>query len=209
MEDAPNQNRTVDWTPVDEALAEGTASGAKLAVLEAGKILESSLANAKLPGDTPAAKLGKARGMLARPAEVTQLQQALEKLHRGDSPALSPEQAKHHVQTVRQTLADLSSIPSADRSPATRIKLLAGMFRGRRQLGLQVLGAATVAFVLILFLADTPPGQAIVTGVVGIVHFFFRWLLGLVILLAVLAAAVAATALYLDRRQADPKIKGE
>lgn len=202
-----NDQQAIDWTPVDEALAEGTGSGAKLAVLEAGKILTQALAQANLPGVTPATRLKAAGSVLTNPKDVAELQTVLERLNRGSSPQLNAEQAKRHVQTVRQTMADLSNLEPADRSRVTRLRLLLGAARGQRQLVLQVLGGVVAAFILILFLADTEFGQAIVAGIVGLVHFFFRWLIGLVILLVVLAAAVAATALYLDRRQAEPKIK--
>lgn len=198
---------TIDWTPVEEAEAENTVSGYKLALLEAAKLFEQRMADEKIPGKTPAEHLESVKLHLTRPADVTRAYSYVQRLRNGTTGALTKERAKSYIQSFRQAVADLNDLTQSRDSFAAQFKLTLGALRGKQAWLIRALVGLGVFFVLVLFLADTAPGQVLVTGVVGFVHLFFSWIIGLLVGIALLVFVVIGTALYLDRRGG--KVRGE
>ncbi|MDP9212036.1 MAG: hypothetical protein M3N59_02055 [bacterium] len=191
---------TIDWTSVEEAEKENTVTGYKLALLEAAKLFEDRMEDEHIPGKTPAERLEAVKLHLTRPADVTKAYAYAHRLRHGTTGALTKERAKGYLQSFRQAVADLNDLTRQRDSFGAQVKLYWGLVRARQRWLLRGLVGLGGFFLLVLFLADTAPGQALVEGTVALVHGFFSWIAALLIGLALVVLAVLGTAVYLDRR---------
>lgn len=198
---------TIDWTPVEEAESEGTVSGSKIALLEAAKLFEQRMEDERIPGRTPADHLEAVKLHLTRPADVTKAYSYVQRLRRGTTGALTTERAKSYIQSFRQAVADLNDLSQSRDSFGAQFKMALGVLRGKQGWLVRGLAGLGTFFILVLFLADTTPGQVLVTGMVGFVHLFFSWIIGVLVGIALLVFVVVGTALYLDRRGG--RVRGE
>ncbi|MDP4000002.1 MAG: hypothetical protein Q8Q11_01020 [bacterium] len=191
---------TIDWTSVEEAEKENTASAHKLAVLEAAKLFEGRMSEEHIPGHTPAERLEAVKLHLTRPADVTKAYAFVERLRHGSTGALTKSRAKDYLQAFRQGVADLNDLTRQRDSFGAQVKLYWGLVRARQRWLVRALIGLGGFFLLVLFLDGTGFGRAIVGGVVSIVHGFFSWIAILLVSLAAVLLAVIGTAVYLDRR---------
>ncbi len=198
---------TIDWTPVEEAEAERTVSGYKVALLEAAKLFEQRMADEHIPGQTPADHLAAVRLHLTRPADVTRAYSYVQRLRSGSTGALTKDRAKSYVQAFRQAVADLNDLSQRRDSFMAQVKLYLGFLQGKQGWLIRALIGLGTFFLLVLFLADTTSGQVLVTAVVAFVNFFFTWIIGVLVGIALLVLVVVGTAVYLDRRGG--KVRGE
>lgn len=200
---------TIDWTPVEEAEAEGTLAGHKVALLEAAKLLAQRLRDERIPGHTLAERVAAARWHFTRPDDVAKGVAYVETLHEGQTGALTKTKAKEYLQAFRQGVADLSDLAQARDSFPAQVKVYLGLLRSKQRWLLRALLGFGLAFVLVLFFADTAPGQVLVTGTVSLVHLLFGWIIGLLVMLVVILVVVVGTAVFLDRRTGGGRIKEE
>lgn len=199
---------TIDWTPVEEAEAEKTLAGYKVALIEATKILEQRLREERVPGRTGSERLAAAHLHLTKPAAAEKAHSYVMNLRHGHTGGLTMERAKIYLQSLRQAVADLNDLSQARDSFIAQLKLYVGLLRGRQRWLVRLLFGLAGFLVLVLFLADTTPGQVLVTGIVTGVHLFFSAILLLLLVIALSVLAVLGTAIYLDR-QGRGRIKEE
>ena len=190
----------IDWTPVEDAEKQGGVPSLQIALVEAAKILEHRLAEEKVPGATAAERVEAAGLHLTRPNDVKAAHQYVEALRHGQTPGLTEERAKRHLQSFRQAVADVNELTRSRDSIAAQAKLYLGLLKGKQRWVLRAGMGLGVFLLSVVFLADTGWGNLLVLGVVDIVHFFFGWLVGLLIFFAVLIAVILGTAIYLDRQ---------
>lgn len=198
---------TIDWTPVEEAEAEGSLPSYKLALLEAAKLFESRMADERIPGRTPAEQLASVRSHLTRPGDVTKAYSYVQRLRHGSTGALTKDRAKTYIQSFRQAMADLNDLTRSRDSFRAQLLLYLGLLKGRQQWLIRGGIGLGVFFVLVVFFADTTPGRVLVTGTVAFVHLFFSWILGLLLAIGLAIFIVIGTAVYLDRRGG--RVRGE
>ncbi|HEY8108521.1 MAG TPA: hypothetical protein VIF43_00715 [Patescibacteria group bacterium] len=191
---------TIDWTSVEEAEKENTASSYKLALLEAAKLFEGRMSDERIPGRTPAERLEAVKLHLTRPADVTKAYAFVERLRHGSTGALTKARAKDYVQAFRQGVADLNDLTRQRDSFGAQAKLYWGLVRARQRWLIRALVGLGGFFLLVLFLDGTGIGRGIVDGIVSLVHGFFSWIAVLLAALAAVLLAVIGTAVYLDRR---------
>lgn len=191
---------TIDWTPVEDAEAEGTAAGQRQALLEAAKIFEQRMKEEKIPGKTAEEKFRAVQFHLTRPEATERAYKYVARLRFGTTGALSKDRAAQYLQSFRQAVADLNDLSQSRDSVISQLKVYFGLLKGKQAWLTRILIGLGVFFLLVLFLSDTTPGQVLVTGLVGFVHIFFKWIIGLLIAIALLVFVVVGTALYLDRR---------
>lgn len=191
---------TIDWTPVDEAMGENTAAGYQLAVLEAGKILEQRLAAERVPGATLTERLENARFHLTDAEAVLSAAAYVEKVRFGDSPALKKPGTEKLIHIVRQAVTDIGEYGQEHDKPLVRAKTYVGILKGKQSWLVNGLLGVAGFFVLVLFLANSSPGQALTSGIVSIVNGFFSWIVTLLIIIAVIILVVLGTAIFLDRK---------
>lgn len=191
---------TIDWTPVEEGEAEKTIAGYKVALLEAAKIFEQRMADERIPGKTAADRLASVQLHLTRPADVTKAYSYVTRLREGHTGALTKERAKAYIQSFRQAVADLNDLSQARDSFPAQVRLYLGLLRGKQKWLVRALLGLGGFILIVLFLADTTPGQVLVTGTVAFVHLFFSWIIALLIAIALIVLVVLGTAVYLDRK---------
>lgn len=198
----------IDWTPVEEAEKENTVSGYKLALLESAKILEERLGDERVPGRTFAERVGAAQLHFTRPADVTKAMAYVEGLRHGVTGGLTKERAKVYLQSLRQAVADLNDLAQSRDSFPAQVKLYLGLLKGKQRWLLRGLVGLGIFFFGVLILADTTPGQLLVTGIVALVHLFFGLIVAILIALGVMVAVILGTAVYLGRQRGG-RVRGE
>ncbi len=191
---------TIDWTSVEEAEAEGTPAAQRLALLEAAKIFEQRMREEHIPGKTTEEKFAAVQFHLTRPVDAERAHKYIARLRFGATGALTKERASQYLQAFRQAVADLNDLGQSRDSFIGQMKVYFGLVKGKQAWLIRILIGLGAFFLLVLFLADTTPGQVLVTSLVGFVHIFFNWIIGLLIAIALLVFVVVGTALYLDRR---------
>lgn len=200
---------TIDWTPVEEAEAEKTLTGYKVALVEAAKVLDQRLREERVPGANLLERIQSARWHFTRPDDVERSAAFVESFQSGATGGLTKAKAKDYLQTFRQAVADINDLSQSRDSFRAQTKLYLGLLKGKQGLFLKALLVLGLAFLLILFLADTGPGQVFVTGIVGLVHLFFGLILTLLLIVGLIVVIVIGTAIYLDRRAGGGRIKEE
>ncbi len=200
---------TIDWTPVEEASAEKTASGYQVAVLESAKILEQRLRQEHLGGPSLLEQVTAARLFFTRPDDVTEAAQYVEDLRFGSSRPLTAARSAKLQQTIRQAVADINELSRQRDSWQAKAKLYLGQIRARRSWFGSALAVAAGVLLVIWLLANTTPGSVLVTVVVTVVNTVFAWVFGLLIVAAIILGAVLGTAVYLDRSRGGGRIKTE
>jgi hypothetical protein len=191
---------TIDWTAVEEAEKENTISGYKVAVLEAAKLLENRLKEEHVPGANTKERLAAGKLHFTRPADLKKAYDYVENLRTGHTGALTIDRAKTYLQSFRQGVADLNDLSQSRSSKVAQLKLYYGLVLGKQRWLINTLIGIAAFLVAVLLLANTTLGNLLVVGVVTFVNTFFKWLIILVIGLALVAVAVVSTAIYLDRR---------
>ena len=191
---------SIDWTPVEEAEQEKTLAGYRLALLESAKIMEQRLVEERVPGSSAADRFTAAKLHFTRPKQIEQAYAYAESLRAGQTGSLTVERAKEYLQYFRQAVADLNDLAQSRDSLGAKLKLYLGLLKGRQRWLLNILIGVGGFFIGVLILADTPPGQLLVLGVVGVVHLFFKLIIGLLVFIALLLLAALGTAIYLDKR---------
>ena len=200
---------TIDWTPIEEAESENTISGYKVALLEAAKIFEERMAEERIPGKTPGEKLEAVQFHLTRSADVVKAYSYVQRLRSGSTGALTKERAKAYIQSFRQAVADLNDLSQSRDSLPAQAKMYLGLLKGKQVWLVRALIGIGGFFLIVLFLADTPPGQALVSGSVAFVHLFFSWIIALLIAIALIVLVVLGTAVYLNRKTGGGKVRIE
>lgn len=193
-------SKTIDWTPVEEAEAEKTLSGLKIALLEVVKILDRRLTEERLPGRSTEERFDAARYHFTKPEQVKKAVDYVTELRDGNTGGLTRQGGERHLQSLRQAVADLNDLSQKRSSLVAQAKMYLGLLKGKQRWLVNSLAGLAGFFLAVLFLADTGAGQLLVAGVVAVVHTFFSWIVTLLITLAVLVLVILGTAVYLDRR---------
>jgi uncharacterized membrane protein len=199
---------TIDWTAVEEAEAEKTLTGYKVALLEAAKLLDERLQAERVPGRTFAERVQAARFHFTKPDELNRAAVYVEGLRSGVTGGLAKDRAKTYLQSFRQGVADMNDLSQARDSVGAQVRLYLGLLKGRQRWLLRGLIGLGGFIVVVLILADTAPGQFLVNGIVDLVHGFFGLLVALLIALGAVLLVVLGTAVYLDRHRSG-RVRGE
>lgn len=178
----PADKLNLDWSGVEQALAEGTISSYKIAVLETEKLLEQILNRKKFPGKNIEKKLSLARKFLADSGKLDLARRMREKIIIEPNFDLSLEDTKQIIASYYQALTDLDNF---QKSYLSFWQNLLFSINQRLRLMSKPLKKASLyivsALFLTLILADTQTGQAITKLFIDLTHFLiykvFVWLL--------------------------------
>lgn len=190
---------TIDWTPVEQAMETDSIDSLKLAILESYKIVANRLRQERVPGQTTQQQLQTLELSLTRPKDALSAATYAEALLQGDTPALTKDRAKHHIQALRQVVADIADFAHDRNLLKSRFRLAVGRVKTSQRRAFKVALILGAFCLLVVFLADTTPGQSIVSAVVDAVHAIFRLVLLLAVIVLIGAAAVIGTAVLFGR----------
>jgi hypothetical protein len=202
------KSSSIDWTAVEEAEAEKTVTGYKLALLEAAKLLDERLQAERVPGRSFAERVQAAHFHFTKPNQVNRAAAYVEGLRSGVTGGLTKDRAKTYLQDFRQGVADMNDLSQSRDSAAAQARLYLGLLKGRQRWLLRGLIGLGGFLVVVLILADTKVGQVLVDGVVGLVHGLFGLIVALLIALGAVLLVVLGTAVYLDRHRSG-RVRGE
>lgn len=192
---------TIDWTAVEEAEAEQTPSGYKLALLEAAKLLDERLRAERVPGKTFAERTQAAHFHFTKPDQLNRAAVYVEGLRNGVTGGLAPERAKTYLQSFRQAVADMNDLSQARDSLGAQLRLYLGMLKGKQRWLVRGLAGLGGFLLIVLLLADTGVGRGVVEGIVSLVHELLGLFIGLLIAIGAILAAVLGSAVYLDHHR--------
>jgi uncharacterized membrane protein YqjE len=190
---------TIDWTPVEQALKTDSIDSLKLAILESYKIVANRLRQERVPGQTTQQQLQVLELSLTRPKDALSAATYAEALLAGDTPALTKDRAKRHIQALRQVVADIADFAHDRNLLKSRFRLAVGRVKTSQRRALKVALMLGAFCLLVVFLADTASGQSIVSAIVDTVHAIFRLVLLLAVIVLIGAAAVIGTAVLFGR----------
>ncbi len=156
---------SIDWSPVEHALQEGTRSGYKIAVIETEKIFQHLL-EAKIGGDT-VSRVAIALPHLTAPQEMERARMMYTKIFEEPGFELSREDTKEILAGYWRAITDIEHI---DPETITPSGFSLAHIASRRTL--LIAGAGSLGFLIaVLLLAETEQGRSVATGIVTFAHF--------------------------------------
>jgi hypothetical protein len=198
-----NDQETIQgWEKVDKYLEEKSLAGLIVALLEADKLLNSALKKQGYPGKTiddciksAKAKFNNLNGLL----EARRIRKRLLGTKEYNINSLDLEDS---IAAYRQSLLDLQSEAKSRLGYFERLIILADYYLPSKWKAIRkVLIYLALFFVVVLFLANTWPGQRIVLYVVSITHIVFSWVLAIISLILGILIVIIASLLYFERRK--------
>jgi len=193
----------INWSIVKEALDEGTVSGYKMAVIEAGKILENLLKQKGYPGRTIKDRILNARDNFHNLEGLLKAQQLRQNLTSNLEYQLTSLQVEDAVNAYHQAVIDLTSSEKANLSLLQRVRVtLRYYLPGKKRFITFVLSGFFLFLLIVLILADTQFGRDFIQGVVGVTHFIFSWIMIIVLVVVGMAIIVIGSLFYFEKRHA-------
>lgn len=196
----------ISWQIIEDCMAEKTASGYKLALIEADKLLDKALKDAGYPGKNIEERITQAR---ANFSNIKNLKKAREKRNlvlKELSYNLNSIDIEEAVKWYHQAVLDIEGNPEAQLGLWGRIMALATYYIPSKKKFFGKIFLYFVSFVLIVvFLAHTKTGQRIAGGVISFVDFIFNWVLTVVILVIAVVTIVTLSILYFEKRKKQEK----
>ncbi len=187
------------WANVEEALKEGTASGYKMAIIEADKILNFLLKKKRYPGGNIREKL-----LLAKPeiSNFDNLKKAIkikESLLNDLEFNFNSLDCEETLSIYKETCQDLfQSISSKN-----WLLIFAPLLRWRKKSGYgkKIFKYFLTVVLFIWFLFGTSVGQSIGKGVVAFFNFLFNWFLIILSLAIGVLLVVVLSFIYFEKRK--------
>lgn len=178
------KNLNLDWSDVEEALAENSPAGYKLAILETDKVFREYLARFKYLGSEPEKKIKVLAGLLNKKRELSLLKTVKEKLVEDKKFDISRDDAKEIISEYWQIIKTLDEFNRRTR----RTGKFWLRFKNSSFLSfLKILAIAFTALILLIkFFSATAAGGEIAGAAVKIADLLFFEIIiaaGLVIIL--------------------------
>ncbi len=161
----------LDWSDVEEALAEDSPAGYKLAVLETDKVFRDYLERFKYLGPEPGKKTKTLGKLLNKTRELSLLQAVKEKIIEENKIDISRDDAKEIISEYWQIIKAMDEFNRRTRRAGKfRLRLGNGLFLSF----LKIFAAAFAAIILgVKFFSATAAGREIISAAVRIADFLF------------------------------------
>ncbi|MFC1686693.1 hypothetical protein ACFLZS_02075 [Patescibacteria group bacterium] len=193
----------INWSIVKEALDEGTVSGYKMAVIEAGKILDNILKQKGYPGKDTKDRILNARDNFHNLEGLLNAHKLRKNLTSNLEYQLTSIQVEDAVNAYHQAVIDLTSSEKAKLGIFQKTRMtLRYYLPGKKRLIGFVLSGFFLFLLIVLILADTQFGRDFIQGVVGVTHFIFSWIMIMVLVVIGMGIIVIASLFYFERRNA-------
>ncbi len=194
----------INWSIVKEALEEGTISGYKIAVIEAGKILEKLLEQKGYPGRTTRERILNARDYFHNLEGLLRAEKIRQNLVNNLEYQLTSLQVEDAINAYHQAVIDLNSNEKANLNLFQKAKLsLKYYLPSKKKFLTVVLGSIFLFLLMVLILADTSIGRSFIQGVVGITHFIFSWIMIIILIIVGMGIIIIASLFYFEKRNAN------
>ncbi len=191
----------INWSIVKESLEEGTISGYKIAVIEAGKILENLLRQKGYPGKTIHDRILNARDYFHNLEGLLRAEKIRQNLVNNLEYQLTSIQVEDAINAYHQAVIDLTGNEKASLNPLQKMKLsLKYYIPSKKKFFALVLGGIFIFLLAVLILADTGFGRSFIQGVVGMTHFIFSWIMIIILIVVGMGIIVVASLFYFEKR---------
>ena len=101
---------------------------------------------------------------------------------------------------------DIEGNPEAKLNLTKRIIAQIGYYiPSKKKLVTRTLIIFVLAVLLVVFLADTSPGQTVASGIVTFSHFLFKWVLTVTLLVIAVVTIITLSILYFEKRKKQEK----
>lgn len=199
----PKIKENINWSIVQESLDDGTISGYKMAVIEAGKILEDLLKQKGYPGRMIKDRILNARDYFHNLEGLLKANEIRQKLMDKVEYQLTSIQVEDAITAYRQAVVDLTNNEKASLSPIKKFRLAMKYYIPSKKKAITfILGGIFIFLLLVLILADTSLGRDFIQGVVGMTHFIFSWIMIIVLVVVGMGVIVIGSLFYFEKRNA-------
>lgn len=196
----------VNWQIVEDCMNDKTASGYKMALIEADKLLDNALKNAGYPGKSIEERIDQAKPNFTN---IKNLKKAREKRNlvldelQYNLNSIDVEEA---VRWYHQALLDIEGNPEAKLNLIERVfAQIKYYIPSKKKFAAKVLGLFVFTVLFVEFLAKTGPGQKLASGFVSFSHFLFKWVLTVVLVVIAVVTIVTLSILYFEKRKKQDK----
>lgn len=196
----------INWQIIEDCMAEKGASGYKMALIEADKLLDKALKDAGYPGKSIEERIDSGKANFSNLKNLKKAREKRNLVLNELSYNLNSIEVEEAVKAYHQALLDIEGNPEAKLNLVGRALALIKYYIPSKR---KFLGKILIYFVsiilLVKFLAKTKTGQNITQGVVSFSDFVFNWVITVVILVAAVVTIVTLSILYFEKRKKQEK----
>lgn len=193
---------SASWNIVEECLKEKTASGYKMAMIEAEKILQDAIKKAGYPGKTNDERIATSSKNFSNIRKLKKAREIHKTVLNELDYSLNSLEVEESAKSYHQALADIEGNPDAQLGLIQRISALVSYYiPSKKNLFLKILISVVSILLFIVFLADTKPGQELAKSIVNIAHFAFSWVLTTTLLIGAVVIIITITILYFENKR--------
>lgn len=196
----------INWQIIEDCMAEKTASGYKLALIEADKLLDKALRDAGYPGKNIEERITQAKNNFSNLKTLKKAREKRNLVLRELSYNLNSIDVEEAVKFYHQALLDIEGNPEAKLSLMGRIWALINYYiPSKKKLFFKTLLYFVSVLLIVVFLADTKTGRNISQSIVNLSHFIFGWVLMVSVLVIAVITIITLSILYFEKRQKTDK----
>jgi len=196
------KNKELSWEKVEKYLAEKTAGGDLMSLVETEKIFKQIVENFDLPGDDFERKVQALSFVFSEYEDLKQARSAYKKAIEKANFSVSNYEIKNDLAFYYQAIKDLVDFEKKKISAFKKIKIYLKTFLPKPKVFLKKFVLVFFIFFLLIFLLDaTNFGRMIVDLFVSLSHIIFSWVLFVILLIAGIAILVVGTIYYFQGRR--------
>jgi hypothetical protein len=193
---------STSWNIVEECLAEKTASGYKMAMIEAEKILQDAIKKAGYPGKTNDERIATSSKNFSNIRKLKKAREISKTVLSELNYSLNSIEVEEAAKSYHQAVTDIEENPDAQLGLIQRFSALINYYiPSKKNLFLKSLILIISILLFIVFLADTKPGQNLAKSIVSLAHFAFSWVLTTALLVGAVVVIVTITILYFENKR--------
>lgn len=190
------------WHIIEDCLAEKTASGYKMALIESEKLLQDALKQAGYPGKNGDERIASSGHLFSNIKKLKSARDKAEIVLRELDYNLNSLEVEEATKAYHQALMDIKTNPDAHLGFFDRIwALITYYIPSKKKLFFTLAGISVGTLLFIVFLADTKTGRNFATSIVDFAHFVFSWVITTAILIIAVITIITLTILYFENKR--------
>lgn len=192
----------INWQIVDDCLAEKTASGYKMALIEADKLLDKALKDAGYPGKNIEERINSAKSNFTNLKGLKSAREKRNLVLKDLTYNLNSIEVEEAIKFYHQALLDIEGNPEAKLNLYERILAQIRYYiPSKKKFFWKIFLYFFSVLLIIIFLSDTKTGQRITQKIVNLSHFIFGWVLMVIILTVAVLTIIILSILYFEKRR--------
>lgn len=190
------------WKKVEKYLTDKSLAGLIVALIEADKLLGSSLEKQGYPGKTTDDRIKNAKERFSNLNGLLEARQTRNDFLKNKEMNITSLDVEDGIASYQQTLLDLQNGGKSRLGIFERFIILMDYYLPSKwKIIRKILLYLVIFFVLVLFLADTSLGRFVVSLIVSLTHVIFSWVLAVIFLILAILIVIIASLIYFERRK--------